>query len=276
MKKILLLGLTLFSITTLIHAQTAAKPKALKKVLELKMPKTADDDMPGTRGASVAWHPLQKKYYAVFAGNKGYPLAVFNATGKRLSGDDVTAMVDTRGLWYNPVTKLVAGNGYDEAGWFTYTLSTAGIPTEFESVYEGQYQPDAQSVGAYNPVSKKVMFLKGGQVFFYNSDAEAVDSIAIHWSRTKSDGPADDEDPSASPEDYNYTTMIYTGIKGQEIGFLNITNLEIELYDIKNGYMTSRLALPENAQTEASFNFAYANGIYWLFNIELRKWIGYK
>lgn len=273
MKKSLLLLLAIVSLTTLTFSQTA---KSLKKVLELKMPKTVDDDMPGTRGASVAWHPLQKKYYAVFAGNMGYPLAVFNATGKRLSGDDVTAMVDTRGLWYNPATKLITGNGYSEAGWFTYKLSTAGIPTDFESVHEGLNQPDVQSVGVYNPVAKRVMFLKGGQVFFYNNDAEAVDSIAIHWSRKKADGPADDEDPSVSPEDYNYTAMVYTGIKGQEIGFLNVTNLEIELYDIKSGYLTAKLALPENASVEASFNFAYTNGIYWLFNIELRKWIGYK
>ena len=59
------------------------------------MPKTADDDMPGTRGAGVAWHQY-KKYYANFAGNVGYPSAVFNATGKRLSSDDAETMVDTR------------------------------------------------------------------------------------------------------------------------------------------------------------------------------------
>jgi hypothetical protein len=52
--------------------------------------------------------------------------------------------------------------------------------------------------------------------------------------------------------------------------------MEIEFYDIKNGYLTSRVALPETASGEMSFNFAYANGIYWLFNIELRKWVGYK
>ena len=257
MKKSLLLVLSIVSLTTITFSQTT---KTLKKVLELKMPRTSDDDMPGTRGASVAWHPVQKKYYAVFAGNKEYPLAVFNVTG----------------LWYNPATKLITGNGYDDNGWFTYKLSTAGIPTEYEVAHEGMNQPDGQSVGAYNPVTKRVMFLKGGQVYSYNSDAELVDSFAIHWSRKKADGPADDEDPYASPEDYNYTTMVYTGIKGQEIGFLNVTNMDIELYDIKSGYLTTRFALPETASAEMSFNFAYANGIYWLFNIELRKWVGYK
>jgi hypothetical protein len=51
--------------------------KTLKKTIELQMPKTLDDSMPGTRGAAVVWHPVQKKYYAAFAGNQGYPIGCF-------------------------------------------------------------------------------------------------------------------------------------------------------------------------------------------------------
>lgn len=257
-------------------AQKTGKSTQLKKTMELKMPKTADDDAPGTRGASVAWHPVQKKYYAVFAGNMAYPLAVFDASGKRLSSDDLAAMIDTRGLWYNPATKLISGNAYNDYGWFTYKLTPKGIPSEYGSVKEGMYQPDAQSVGAYNSAAKRVLFLKGGYVYSYDTDGMPVDSIGIHFGRAKADGPADGEDLSITPEDYNYTTVVYTGIKGQELGFVNVTNREIELYDMKTGYRTKILSLPLNAVTEQSFNFAYTNGIYWLFNIEKRTWIGYK
>ena len=45
----------------------------------------------GNNGASVAWHPQQKKYYASFAGNATYPLAVFSENGKRLSANDLAA-----------------------------------------------------------------------------------------------------------------------------------------------------------------------------------------
>src|SRR5438552_2828335 len=99
----------------LLHAQLV---KTLTKTIELKMPKTADDDMPGTRGAAVVWHPLQKKYYASFAGNEGYPMAVFDITGKRLSGDEQTCLKDTRGLWYNPKLNKICGNGHSDIGWF--------------------------------------------------------------------------------------------------------------------------------------------------------------
>jgi hypothetical protein len=59
MKKIIVFALIFFVTATALQAQLK---QSLKKVMELKMPKTADDDMPGTRGASVAWHPVQKKY----------------------------------------------------------------------------------------------------------------------------------------------------------------------------------------------------------------------
>jgi hypothetical protein len=42
------------------------------------------------------------------------------------------------------------------------------------------------------------------------------------------------------------------------------------------GFLTTQLPLPKDAVTEGAFNFAYANGIYWLFNIAERKWVGYK
>lgn len=256
----------------------AQKTQPLKQVLELKMPKTEEDDMPGKRGASVAWHPVQKKYYAVFAGNVDYPSAVFDEKGKRLSSDDQIAMLDSRGLWYDPATKLITGNGYNDYGWFTYKLDAKGFPTDVDVIQEGFYQPDAQSVGAYNPTGKKVLFVYGGKVHVYNHAAQKQDSLLIHWGMRKTQGPQgghDDED-EMTPEDYNFTSLVYTGIKGQELGFLNTMKKQVELYDIQNGFLTKIVPLPETATAELSFNFAYANGIYWLFDMENRKWVGYK
>jgi len=274
MKKIiwLIIGLVLISAGS-IEAQN----RQLKKVMELKMPKTADDVMPGTRGASVAWNPVTKKYYASFAGNMAYPMAVFDVSGKRISDSSLTTMIDTRGLWYNPVTKKISGNAYADYGWFSYVLNARGIPTDLKFDYEGQNQPDAQSVGAYDASTQSLLFLLGSQVHFYNlTTGDSIKAIQIHWGRKLNEGPGDDEDAYSSNEDYNYTSIVYTGIKGAQIGVLNTTNKEIELYNYSNGYKQQALSLPMNAKTEASFNFAYANGIYWLFDIANRKWVGYK
>lgn len=281
MKKTFLLALMLIGGTLLLHAQVGGR--SLKKAMELKMPKTVDDDMPGTRGACVAWHPLKKQYYASFAGNSEYPHAVFSAAGKRVSEDDLTTQVDTRGLWYNTVTKKISGNGYGESGWFNYTLGAKnGTPTAYNIEFEGQHQPSEQSVGVFNPAKKEVLFLSGFDIHVYNA-ADAVekenDKITLHWGRTKSQGIEEkktEEDAPTSPEGYNNTSIVFTGIPGAEIGALNTVDKVVELYNIKTGFLTQKLKLPYDATVESSFNFAYANGIYWLFSIEERKWIGYK
>src|SRR5438477_1321350 len=123
-------------------------------------------------------------------------MAVFDATGKRLSDDDQTAMIDTRGLWYDPARKLICGNGHSDEGWFSYKLDGKGILSDVDIITEGMNQPNEQSVGTYNPAGKTILYVYQSQVFMYNGDADVQDSLQIHWGRKKSDGPADFEDIS--------------------------------------------------------------------------------
>lgn len=274
MKKYLLsVSIGLFTFFA-VNAQTT---RPLKKVLELKMPDRAEDDMPGTRGASVVWHPLQKKYYAAFAGNEQYPLAVFNAAGKKLSSDNQSTLFDIRGLWYNPVKKQLCGNAYETKGRFSYQLNSLGLISDYKTDIKGMYQPGEQSVGTYHVVKKQVMFLSGSEIWFYNDTILIEDKkTVIHWGLTKQQGIVEDEDVTVTPESYNNNSIIYSGIPGADAGVLNVEKKQIELYNSSNGFLSRTLILPKDAVVEASFNFAFANGIYWLFNIEARKWIGYK
>lgn len=255
------------------HAQVVNK--SLKKSVTLLMPRTIDDDMPGTRGASVVWHPLQKKYYAAMAGNIGYPMSVYDATGKRLSADSLNTEQDIRGLWYNPINKQIQGNSYGDYGWFEYKLNEKGIPISSEIFMEGMMQPTENCTGAYSMAKQEVMFLLDGEVWFYDFYGyEVRDKLKLQWGREKSAGESAD-DPS-TPEHYNYTTLVYTGIKGAELGVLNMLDTQIELYDISTGFITQALKLPEDAPINNSFNFAYTNGMYWLYSIEQRTWTAYK
>lgn len=275
MKKYLFLLFVIIS-TIAVNAQNIIT-KTLKKGISLTMPRTVDDIMPGTRGASVAWHPVQKKYYASMAGNIGYPMGVYDVTGKRISADTLNCNADTRGLWYNVQKKELQGNTYNDYGWFRYAVNTKGIPVKTTIFLDGKNQPGDNSVGAFNPTKQQVLFLHGNEIFFYSMKGEeSGQSLTINWGRTKTDGVSEEGEEIWTWEDYNYTTVVYTGIKGAELGLLNITDSQIELYNIADGFLTRKLKLPDDASINVSFNFAYANGMFWLFNMDERKWTGYK
>ena len=255
------------------------KPQELKKVLELKMPLTADDEKPGTRGASVVWHPVQKKYYAAMAGNVAYPFAVFDTKGKRLSPDTLKCKQDIRGLWYNPITKAIEGNAYDAGGWFRYTLDSKGFIVSAKVFKEGQNQPGEQCIGAFDSKANKVLFLSNDGVHFYDmKNPESTSVFEVKWESKTEDEyiESDFYDIIEVPEGYNTSTVVHTGIPGSELGFLCVDFKEIGLYSIKTGLLTKTLRLPIEAPAELTFNFAYTNGIYWLFDMEARTWYGYK
>jgi hypothetical protein len=255
-------------ISLLLCATTAisqAKRAPLQEAIKLEIPREG-----GANGASVAWHPIEKKYYVAIAGNVSYCLALYDAKGKLLSSPDLETQFDVRGLWYNPRTKSIQMNGYDEFGWAEYKLDRTGTPTAVKNLFEGKNQPNEQSVGAFDPELKQVYFLnEDGDIDCYAlKTGEYEKKIALY--------NADIESISSVFEDYNTSTVIYTGIKDKEIGLLNFESKEIELFSKKTGIHTQTRVLPKDAPVEGRLNFAYANGIYWLFDKDTRIWHGFR
>jgi hypothetical protein len=252
----------------------AQKNQELKHVLELQMPEGN-----GANGASVVWHSEQQKYYAVFAGNIEFPLSVFDNKGERLSADDLYTQFDIRGMWYNTHTKSIQANGYSNNGWIKYELDAKGIPTTTAVAAEGMKQPGKQSVGTFDAQNGIIYFLKGNMIMAYKDNGDEIGKVAtLFVGKTDIKDTKNDEsqDPYLLPAYYNMTTVVFTGKEKAELGLYNTEAKCIELYDIKTGLMTEKLALPEDAPQETVFNFAYANGTYLLFNKEKRQWVGYR
>jgi hypothetical protein len=270
-KRPLLLFVLLALSAVMINAQPAAK--SLKKVLELKIPREG-----GANAASVAWHPVQKKYYAAMAGNTSFCLGVFDAAGKRLSAPEQKTYFDVRGLWYNPKTKTLQMNGYSDFGWGEYKLNSKGFPDTVLVFHEDMNQPDEQSVGAFNPTENVVYFFnEEGNLDIYDiKNGELGDNIELTLGKTKEDADEEFTDNEDVIEDYNSSTVIYTGIAGAEIGLLNHINNEIELYNIKDGHQARKFSLPADAPVGDFLGFSYCNAIYWLFDKNERIWKGYK
>lgn len=268
MKKICLFFLPIFLVAVSLKAQI--EKKNVQKVLELKMPGTG-----GANGAAVAWHPVFKKYYASMAGNISFPLGVFDINGKLLSEETQEAMFDIRGLWYNSDTKTLQMNGYNDFGWAEYQLDKQGLPVDVKIIREGMNQPSEQSAGAYNAREEKIYFFNNdeGNIEIYDlSTSSYEESITLKLGRAEGKSGSN----SDVLENYNSSTVIYTGIPGAEIGLLNFENNMLELYNIKSGYLTRKLVLPTDAPSPGMLNFAYCNGIYWLFDKSERAWKGYK
>lgn len=262
----------ILSFLMLLFVSANAQPpvKTLKQVMTLEMPGES-----GTNGATVVWNPVQKKYYSSFAGNTSYPMAVFSPTGKLLSDPSLETGFDTRGLWYNSVTKSLEGNGYGDFGWVRYPLGVTGMPGDPEVFVEEKSQPDDQSVGAFDVIRKQVVFLSEGTLYFYSSKGEPQDltiTLSLDGSQEGDELSGGDDGPFSK---YNSTTVCYTGIANAEYAILNVEDMKIELYNRK-GAKTRSFTLPDDAPIQDMFNFAYANSTWWLFNPATRTWTGYK
>jgi hypothetical protein len=244
--------------------------KSVKKVLELKI-----TDEGGANGASVAWHPGLKKYYAAIAGNASFPLSVFDADGNLLSPPGQQALFDLRGMWYYPKLKTIQMNGYDEFGWAEYKLDNKGLPVDIKELYPGMNQTNENSTGSYSPKENVVYFFneEGNLDAFDYGTAEFLETKDLYLGSSKEEEFSGNEEVL---ENYNHTSAVYTGLSRAEIAVLNVSGRQIELYNLATGYLTQVLKLPESAPANTWLNFAYCNNTYWLFDKESRIWQGFR
>jgi hypothetical protein len=243
------------------HLTAQEKTREVKLKISLQMPEGS-----GTRGAAVAWNPALKLYYAAYGGNATFPMAVFNAQGIRISNSDLETMVDLRSIWYNPITKNIEGNGYNDAGWVFFLLDRKGIPFEKNEIIEGQHQPNEQSQGAFDYTTNSVYFFDGyGSVVVYDrSTGDEAKSIELTY-----DGSV------ADFSDFG-TGIIYTNKSGAELGLLNRTTMEVDFFNKNTGAFNYRVALPSDTHIADFLSFSYANGFIWILDDNTRMWNGFK
>jgi hypothetical protein len=240
------------------------------RVMEIKIPEG------GANGGAVVYHPREKLYYAAQTGNKEFPLVIFKEGGNVVSSSDQAVMMDIRGLWYNTKTKEIGGNGYAQFGWFKYELNKNGIPSSIDNFKTGRWQPDDHSAGVYNFDDNEVLFLSGMNIECYNTEGSAKNKIIRINPGQKSADDGVKMNITDFEINYNFRSIIYTGYKGTEIGLLNVTKKQVELYDIKTGYLTRIVKLPLSFTPEKFFNFSFSNDTYWVFNKATRHWNGFR
>lgn len=255
------------------------KEKKLKKVIQLKIPREG-----GNNGASVAWNPITKKYYAAMAGDKKYFIGVYDSKGKLLSPAGLETGCDIRGIWYNDSAKTIQLNGYKDFGWAEFILDNNGFPKGIQVLHAGFHQPNDQSAGAFNARKNHLYFLLENTVLTYDFATADLLGHPVELKPEEEHGKKDVEKKAGGGEeeeeeeggDFNTTALIFTGIKGKEFGMLNYMERRILLFDGTSGKKRTELELPTEAPVHSLLNFSYCNGIYWLFDKKTRAWKGYR
>ncbi|MEM7037083.1 MAG: hypothetical protein AAF570_08910, partial [Bacteroidota bacterium] len=210
---------------------------------------TAQADITLTPGPNnqggVAYNPILDLYYKVRAGSSGYILYTYDANGNTLASN--TAGFDFRGLWWNPNTNQLQGNGFSSNGYRTVTLDANGYATSSGSNVSGQNQPNSQSVGDYDYDDNEVIFYANGNIHRYNiSTGASLGSYAITGLPTFTSSLTNN-------------VVGYSGIAGQEIMVYDRNTKRVYFIDKSTGAYQSTVQLPATAAGPSSFNVSFAN-----------------
>ena len=217
----------------------------------------------GTNACAVAWNPGAQIYITVIAGNESFPMEGFNTSGKMVFS--AQANFDWRGLWYNPVTMQMEGNGAGELGWTSFKLNNNNTPSAPLTLFLGQHQPDFQSVGAYNYSKKQVIFLNPdfSSIALYSIEKpRKIKKVTLKWGDVSTSG-------------INTNSVGFTGVKGFEYVLLDYVSGKLIFFNAK-GVNTASRTLPAGAPLNDSFAFSFTNGRAFLYDKNARTWYGYK
>lgn len=217
----------------------------------------------GRNGAAVAWNPTKKVYYAALAGNRSYPLETFSVEGTYLHGG--IALNDMRGLWWNPKTKRLEGNCFEDGGIIHLHLTDEGYCGGGNSVLfsGGKHQPMRHSAGSYDVKRKVYVYYDEGIVYRYSAKTgELTGKLQLKL--------------PGKQENINKYTIICTNVKTMEYGVMDWENGKVFLFNSADGKLTGTVTLPPNVTRHESFNLGYANNHVFLFDKKKRVWTGYK
>ena len=213
--------------------------------------------------SGVAFNPNLNLYYGVRAGNSSFPLETWTSTGVPLY--DTLCGFDWRGMWWNPTTNQLEGNGFNTFGMWKADLNASGYALSTGiNLFTGMNQPDAQSVGDLDWQAYEVLYYFNDYIYRYS---RATNTFLGSYQITGT--------PVAT-SNLNSTTLMYTGCPGKEIALLDYVNLRVYVYDKATGAYAGMSQLPPTAVTTTSFRTSWTNCAVWLFDLGTLTWFSYK
>ncbi len=217
----------------------------------------------GSNASAVAWDGKREVYVTVIAGNETFPMEVFDRKGNAVFQTD--AGFDWRGLWYNPTTGMLEGNGAGKYGWASFSLRGADSRSEIDNFEASQCQPDFNSVGAYDVAKRQVVYLDftvDGLAMYARKNSMKIKYLNLDWSSTDIGS-------------VNTTTVGCTGHKNYEFVLLEYSLGKLIFFN-RSGDQTASVQLPAGAPLAEQFAFSFVHDRAFLYDKSSRIWHAYK
>ncbi len=218
-----------------------------------------------TNWSSVAYNPDLDLYYAFRAGSTGMPFRTYDGTGATIVTN--TTGFDFRGMWWNPNTKQLQGNGVGTSGYRTINLDASGYATNGGTTFiTGLNQPNNQSNGAYDYNNNEIIFYHNARLYTYDLNGnQLTDNAIVNF-------------PEASNGDITTRSVGYTGIPGKEIIIYSELNARVYFIDKATAtYNGDFIDMPAGAPTPNNYGFSYANGYVFLReDSSADPWVSYE
>ena len=257
MKKLLLPLLTLYFFTP-ANSQCIILPNATTGTVSLQC-------AGGTGNRSgVAYNPAFSLYYSVNAGSSGYPIETYSSTGGA-PVNTIASGFDYRGLWWNPNTSQLVGNGYNTNGVVSHVLNGSGYATGVvNTIFTGFSQPSPQSCGTYDYNANELLYYGNDGIYRYNPTTGAflsyypVTGLPVAYTNIDS------------------TNLGYTGCLGEEIVLYDFVNKAVYFINKANGAHVGTSQLPLTAMGGDRFMFGFANNMAWVYDQSTSVWQSYE
>lgn len=215
-----------------------------------------------SNNSGVAYNPGLGLYYACRAGNSGFPYETWSGVGLPLF--NTTTGYDFRGLWWNPATNGLEGNGFNSMGIWRSNLNGSGYALNTGAVVLAMAQPNSQSCGDLDYQANEVLYYSAGSVFRYSRATGAfISSYAITGT-------------PVALANLNSTTLMYTGCSGMEIALLDYVLRRVYFYNKATGAYVGFSQLPAGPATSPSFRVSWANNLIWIFDLPTITWYSYQ
>jgi len=241
-----------------INCELAAQPvRQIKPATEL-----ISGRAPGGMGVSVVWNPGMKRYYAAVSGNGERWLFMYDEKGKALKSPYLLPF-DPGSLWLEGAGKILKSYASGMEGLYVIHLRE-GLPAYAENIFYALHNPVAIGNGAWAGRKKEMWYYHDKAIFRYKI-RHAHHRPPLHLD-------IDDFD-----NELNSMGVVYTGIRNAEIGLYDRGQHRILLYNSRSGRCTKILQiLDDNGPKPLCGDFAYTNGLFWLYSRETGNWHGYR